>query len=75
MTGVQESPWYQEILGQGARRQLLKLLECRFGTVAPNLGASLDRLNSDQLEHLVDVALKVNSLEAFFKWVPLSNDE
>lgn len=55
----------QQGLKQGVMRQLLRLLTTRFGTVPPNVEQSLQALDVNQLEDLVEVALSVDSLEQF----------
>ena len=78
MTVLYESPWYQEILkegrGQGielgAQRPLLRMLKYRFGEAAAEAAPLLVGLNLEQLEDLVDVAMEVESLDAFCKRIP-----
>jgi Uma2 family endonuclease len=55
----------QQGLQQGAIRQLLRLLTARFGTIPLDVEQSLQALNVNQLEDLVEVALSVDSLEQF----------
>ena len=55
----------QQGLQQGAIRQLLRLLTARFGTIPPDVEQSLQALDVNQLEDLVEVALSVDSLEQF----------
>ena len=86
MAVLRESPWYQEILEeglergqqqglqqglqQGAQRQLLRVLEHRFGPVPPEVQLRLQGLDVSQLEALIDVALDVESLEEFLEHLP-----
>lgn len=80
MAVLRESPWYQEILKEGveqgrqqeAQRQLLHVLQRRFGPVPEGVQTRLATLTVEQLEDLVDVALTVDSLEEFVPHLPLS---
>jgi predicted transposase YdaD len=73
MAVLRESPWYQEILTegeqrglqQGARRQLMRVLQLRFGEVPPALQARLEGESLEQLESLMDAAIAVSSLDEF----------
>jgi Uma2 family endonuclease len=49
----------------GALRQLLRLLSSRFGSLPEDVPTRLQRLNVNQLEDLVEVALAVDSREEF----------
>lgn len=74
MVVLQQSPWYQEILQQEALRILRRQLQRRFGEVPANLQATLQGLNLEQLEELVDVAVTVNSLNEFIASVPPTSE-
>ena len=50
---------------QLAQRQLVRVLQHRFGELEPSLVTSLQRFSLAQLESLTDVALTITSLEAF----------
>ena len=73
MAVLRESPWYQEIVKEGveqgrqeeAQRQLVLVLQLRFGVIPENVQAGLAVLHVEQLENLVDVALTVDSFEKF----------
>jgi predicted transposase YdaD len=79
MAVLRESPWYQEIeqkgrelglqqgLQEGARRQLMRALQLRFGEVTPAVQAQLESKNLEQLETLMDAAIAVSSLDEFVK--------
>ncbi|MBW4613733.1 MAG: DUF4351 domain-containing protein [Desmonostoc vinosum HA7617-LM4] len=79
MAVLQESPWYQQILTegeqiglqqglqQGAARQLIRVLQKRFGEVPPALQARLESESVEQLESLIDNAIAVSSLEEFIQ--------
>lgn len=80
MTVLRESPWYQEILKeglgkgleqgleQGTRRQLVRILQHRFGEAAVTI--DLGDLSVEQLELLVEVALEASSLAEFCDRIP-----
>ena len=55
----------QQGLKQGALQQLLRLLVLRFGEVPASLETQLKGLTLEKLENLVEVVLKVDSLEQF----------
>ncbi|MEH1861638.1 MAG: Rpn family recombination-promoting nuclease/putative transposase [Nostoc sp.] len=69
MAVLRESPWYQEIeqrgIQQGARRQLIRVLEQRFGEIPHEVEARLESESVEQLENLMDSAIAVNSLDEF----------
>jgi predicted transposase YdaD len=71
MAVLRESPWYQEIeqkgIQEGARRQLMRVLQLRFGEVTPAVQAQLESKNLEQLESLMDAAIAVSSLDEFVK--------
>ena len=56
-------------LEQGARRQLVRILQHRFGEVT-TVAQQLEDLDLEQLENLVDVALEVGSLAEFCDRIP-----
>jgi len=86
MAVLRESPWYREILEEGleqglqqglqqgllegTRRQLLRMLEHRFGPVPAEVSLRLQDLGVEQLEALVDVALDAQSLDEFVEHLP-----
>jgi len=57
-------------LQQGARRQLLRLLVTRFGSVPEDVEISLQSLSLNQLEELVEVALTTETLVQFTNHLP-----
>ncbi|RCJ38566.1 hypothetical protein A6769_09210 [Nostoc punctiforme NIES-2108] len=69
MAVLRESPWYQEIeqrgIQQGARRQLIRVLEQRFGEIPHEAEIRLEGRNVEQLETLMDSAIAVSSLDEF----------
>ncbi|MHC5934977.1 Rpn family recombination-promoting nuclease/putative transposase [Nostoc sp.] len=76
MAVLRESPWYQEIeqrgVQQGARRQLIRVLQRRFGEIPHEVEVRFEGESVEQLESLMDSALAeltggiaVNSLEEF----------
>ncbi|MBC1218501.1 Rpn family recombination-promoting nuclease/putative transposase [Nostoc sp. UCD121] len=71
MAVLRESPWYHEIeqrgIQEGARRQLIRVLEQRFGEITHEVEVRLEGKNVEQLEILMDSAIAVNSLEDFIK--------
>lgn len=71
MAVLRESPWYQEIVKegvkQGTQRQLVRVLQRRFGPVPEGVQMELATLTVEQLEDLVDVALTVDSFEEFVR--------
>ena len=64
MTVLRESPWYQQILNegeergiqQGARRQLIRVLQQRFGEIPAFLKVRLESESVEELESLMDAA-------------------
>ena len=60
----------QQGLEQGARRQLLRLLTLRFGSVPENVEQSLQSLDLNQLEELVEVALTAEAIAQFVNHLP-----
>lgn len=78
MAVLRESPWYNEILEegveqglqQGALRQLLRMLEHRFGPVPAEVRERLEGLDIARLEELVDTALEVSSFDEFLIHLP-----
>ncbi|HLP90421.1 MAG TPA: DUF4351 domain-containing protein [Nostocaceae cyanobacterium] len=75
MAVLRESPWYQEILSegeqrgiqQGALRQLIRVLQLRFGEIPQQVQAKLENESLEQLESLMDAAIAVSSLNEFIK--------
>ncbi|BBD69413.1 hypothetical protein NIES4072_32540 [Nostoc commune NIES-4072] len=69
MAVLRESPWYQEIeqrgIQQGARRQLIRVLEQRFGEIPHEVEIRLESESVEQLENLMDSAIAVSSLDEF----------
>ena len=69
MAVLRESPWYNEIeqrgIQQGARRQLIRVLEQRFGEISHEVEVRLERESVEKLESLMDSAITVNSLDEF----------
>ncbi|MEJ6487206.1 Rpn family recombination-promoting nuclease/putative transposase [Nostoc punctiforme UO1] len=69
MAILRESPWYHEIeqrgIQEGARRQLIRVLEQRFGEISHEVEVRLEGKNVEQLEILMDSAIAVNSLDEF----------
>lgn len=66
--GLQEG--LQQGLQQGAQRQLLRVLEHRFGPVPPEVRTRLRGLDVAQLEALIDAALDGQSLDEFLDHLP-----
>ncbi|MDZ7963688.1 MAG: Rpn family recombination-promoting nuclease/putative transposase [Nostoc sp. DedSLP03] len=69
MAVLRESPWYHEIeqrgIQQGARRQLIRVLEQRFGEIPHEVEVRFEGESVEKLENLMDSAIAVNSLEEF----------
>ncbi|MEH1816668.1 MAG: Rpn family recombination-promoting nuclease/putative transposase [Nostoc sp.] len=69
MAVLRESPWYQEIeqrgIQQGARRQLIRVLEQRFGEIPHEVEVRLESESVEKLESLMDSAIAVSSLDEF----------
>ena len=82
MAVLRESPWYKQILTegeerglqqgvqQGARRQLIRVLQQRFGEIPPFLEVKLESESIEKLESLMDAAITVTSLEEFLTNLP-----
>ncbi|MGF2035442.1 MAG: Rpn family recombination-promoting nuclease/putative transposase [Nostoc sp. CmiVER01] len=71
MAVLRESPWYQEIeqrgIQQGARRQLIRVLEQRFGEIPHEVEIRLEGESVEKLENLMDSAIAVSSLDEFIQ--------
>jgi predicted transposase YdaD len=79
MAVLRESPWYQEILAegekiglhqgiqQGMQRQLIRLLQRRFGEIPQELVTRLEGESVEKLESLMDNAIAINSLDEFLQ--------
>ncbi|MCC5643511.1 Rpn family recombination-promoting nuclease/putative transposase [Nostoc sp. CHAB 5824] len=69
MAVLRESPWYQEIeqrgIQQGALRQLIRVLQQRFGEIPHEVEVRLEGESVEQLENLMDSAIAVSSLDEF----------
>ncbi|MEH2036124.1 Rpn family recombination-promoting nuclease/putative transposase [Nostoc sp.] len=69
MAVLRESPWYQEIeqrgIQQGARRQLIRVLEQRFGEIPHEVEVRFEGESVEKLENLMDSAIAVSSLDEF----------
>ncbi|MCC5651172.1 Rpn family recombination-promoting nuclease/putative transposase [Nostoc sp. XA013] len=69
MAVLRESPWYHEIeqrgIQEGARRQLIRVLEQRFGEISHEVEVRLEGKSVEQLEILMDSAIAVSSLDEF----------
>ena len=74
MAILRESPWYLEILEegreQGRREDVLHFLEYRFGEVPAEIGDALGGLDLEQLDRLLDAALKAATLDEFRSHLP-----
>ncbi|NEO11989.1 DUF4351 domain-containing protein [Moorena sp. SIO3E8] len=55
---------------EGAERLLLRLLQRRFGDLSPEIQARVKGLSVEKLEHLMDVAIDVDSLEQLADHLP-----
>ena len=64
-----EKGW-QQGLEQGSCRQLLRILQARFGAAAEAVRERLVELNVEQLDALTDKALSAQSLEEFIAALP-----
>ncbi len=58
---------------QGALRQLLRVLQHRFGLVSESVQTRLTSCTVEQLEELVDVALTVEQLDRFVARIPVED--
>ena len=69
MAELRESPWYHEIeqrgIEEGARRQLIRVLQQRFGEIPHEAEVRLEGESAEKLENLMDSAIAVSSLEEF----------
>ncbi|MEH2390300.1 MAG: DUF4351 domain-containing protein [Nostoc sp.] len=69
MVELRESPWYHEIeqrgIREGARRQLIRVLQQRFGEIPHEAEVRLEGQSAEKLENLMDSAIAVSSLEEF----------
>ncbi|MGH7998396.1 MAG: DUF4351 domain-containing protein [Brasilonema sp.] len=50
---------------QGALRQLIRVLQLRFGEIPQQVQARLEGESLEQLERLMDAAIAVSSLDEF----------
>jgi flagellar biosynthesis/type III secretory pathway protein FliH len=57
-------------LQQGARRQLLRLLTTRFGSIPEDVETRLQSLDLNQLEELLEVALTAEAIAQFENHLP-----
>jgi predicted transposase YdaD len=65
MIVLEQSPWYQEIIGRERRRQVVRALQTRFGAIPPEIEARLQELSWEQLDPLVEAAFTDDSLATF----------
>ncbi|MEH2462646.1 Rpn family recombination-promoting nuclease/putative transposase [Nostoc sp.] len=69
MVELRESPWYHEIeqrgIEEGARRQLIRVLQQRFGEIPHEVEVRLEGESAEKLENLMDSAIAVSSIEEF----------
>jgi predicted transposase YdaD len=82
MAILRESPWYQDIftegekigvqLGEksGVKRQLVRILQRRFGEIPQDVQILFEGKSVEQLDSLMDAAITVASLEEFIAIVP-----
>jgi predicted transposase YdaD len=69
MVVLQESPWYQQILREGERSLILKILNRRFGNLAPEIAAQVQALSIEQLEALGEDLLDFGQPEDLVTWL------
>ena len=75
---LRESPWGKQFLQEGVQQgvqkgkleMLKRLLRERFGELPSSVESDLAQLSAKQLEELVGLAIKVDSLEEFIAAVP-----
>jgi hypothetical protein len=65
-----EQQGLEQGLQQGARRQLLRLLTIRFGSVSEDVETRLQSLDLNQLEELLEVALTAEAIAQFANYLP-----
>lgn len=66
---VAQQQGLEQGLQQGARRQLLRLLTTRFGSVPEDVDICLQSVALNQLENLVEVALSVETVAEFTNYL------
>ena len=75
MAILRESPWYEEILTEGeksgAKRQLVRVLQRRFGEISQDVQTRFEGKSVEQLDSLMDAAITVASLEEFLAIMPV----
>ncbi len=75
MAILRESPWYEEILTEGeksgAKRQLVRVLQRRFGEISQDVQTLFEGKSVEQLDSLMDAAITVASLEEFLAIIPV----
>ncbi|MCB0065150.1 MAG: DUF4351 domain-containing protein [Caldilineaceae bacterium] len=52
------------------RRTIVQILQSRFGTVSPDLTATLAQYHLEELNDLVNLALEIDSLAGFLTQLP-----
>lgn len=65
MVVIEQTAWYHEFQKTQNRRQILRLLEHRFGPLPSHIAEGLQQQSLEQLDRLVLAVLDVPSLEAF----------
>ena len=65
MVVIEQTAWYQQFVKTQNQRQILRLLEHRFGPVPAHITEALQLQAVEQLDRLIRTVLDVPSLEAF----------
>jgi predicted transposase YdaD len=77
MVVLRESPWYQEILGEGRQEEgvllVLKLLTRRFGSVSIEMKARVQSFSVTQVEMLGEALLDFTSMADLEGWMRSQN--
>jgi predicted transposase YdaD len=73
MTVLRESPWYQEILQEGQRNEgfnfVMRLINRRIGSIAPDLEAQIHTLSLEQIESLGEALLDFSAPTDLITWL------
>jgi Domain of unknown function (DUF4351) len=67
LISLASNTWVQWVTQQGVQRQLVRVLQQRFGEISAEVRERLQSLGLEQLENLTNVAIAANSLDEFTK--------
>jgi hypothetical protein len=70
---MQESVIYQDIIEEGEKKLLFRLLNCRIGAVPPAARSQIEGLPSAMLEELGEAVLDFSELTDQLDWLQLQD--